>query len=66
MTENLQCPKCANYHGNDWTQCGGKCPLMQSPHYHQQTAYTWGGIRYASEGQPDYYDPPLQLADDFS
>lgn len=32
MTE-VQCPKCGGFHGNDWSQCNGSCPMPGSPHY---------------------------------
>jgi hypothetical protein len=28
-----QCPKCQSFHGNDWSQCKGSCPMEMSPHY---------------------------------
>lgn len=28
-----QCPKCDATSGDDWTQCGGSCPVRGSPHY---------------------------------
>lgn len=27
------CPKCGATSGNDWSQCGGSCPIPFSPHY---------------------------------
>lgn len=29
----MKCPKCKCSSGDDWTQCGGDCPLPMSPHY---------------------------------
>lgn len=29
----VSCPKCGATSGNDWTQCGGSCPMLGSPHY---------------------------------
>jgi bifunctional NMN adenylyltransferase/nudix hydrolase len=29
----LKCPKCGARTGDDWTQCGGSCPMPQSPYY---------------------------------
>lgn len=31
------CPKCKQTDGGDWSQCEGKCPMKQSPHYDWQT-----------------------------
>lgn len=28
-----KCPKCGAKSSNDWTQCGGSCPMPMSPHY---------------------------------
>lgn len=33
LTDYLQCPKCGQYHGNDWSQCGSSCPMPMSPKY---------------------------------
>lgn len=27
------CTKCGFKSGDDWTQCGGSCPMPMSPHY---------------------------------
>jgi hypothetical protein len=27
------CPKCRSTSGNDWSQCGGKCPMPNTRHY---------------------------------
>jgi len=27
------CPKCGAVSGDDWSQCGGSCPMPGSPHY---------------------------------
>lgn len=29
------CPKCGVESGDAWAQCGGSCPMVQSPHYNQ-------------------------------
>lgn len=29
----MKCPKCKAKSGDDWTQCGGSCPMPMSPHY---------------------------------
>ena len=29
------CIKCGAQSGDDWSQCGGKCPIEQSPHFDQ-------------------------------
>lgn len=29
----MKCPKCKAKSGNDWSQCGGSCPMTMSPHY---------------------------------
>lgn len=29
----LRCPKCGSYHGDDWSQCLGHCPMSMSPHF---------------------------------
>lgn len=35
-----QCPKCKGFHGNDWSQCKGICPMAMSPHFDP----TWRGL----------------------
>ncbi|ESY35799.1 hypothetical protein NKK48_01740 [Mesorhizobium sp. C386A] len=37
------CPKCGETSGNDWSQCGGVCPIASSPHFDP----TMGGRRAA-------------------
>ena len=27
------CPKCKSESGDDWSQCGGSCPMPMSPYY---------------------------------
>lgn len=34
----MKCPNCLAQSGDDWTQCRGKCPMPQSPHYDELTA----------------------------
>lgn len=29
----IRCPKCHAYSGDDWSRCGGICPMPMSPHY---------------------------------
>ena len=29
----MNCPKCKTTSGDDWSQCGGVCPMPGSPHY---------------------------------
>lgn len=31
--DKITCPKCKYNSGDDWTQCGGSCPMVGSPHY---------------------------------
>lgn len=33
MTAVKTCPKCGATSGDDWSQCGGSCPMPGSPHY---------------------------------
>jgi hypothetical protein len=33
MADRGKCPKCGATSGDDWAQCGGRCPMEQSPHY---------------------------------
>lgn len=33
LENRMQCPKCKAYSGDDWSQCGEKCPMLGSPHY---------------------------------
>ena len=42
------CPKCKCISGDDWSQCGGKCPLRMSPHFDQPTFNQHGGLRPAT------------------
>lgn len=43
MTEQLRpvdgrqdaCTKCGYRSGDDWSQCGGSCPMPGSPHFNQ-------------------------------
>jgi hypothetical protein len=30
---DITCPKCGRNSGDDWKQCGGRCPMPGSPHY---------------------------------
>lgn len=30
-----ECGRCAGRYGNDWSQCGGVCPVIGSPHFDQ-------------------------------
>lgn len=34
----ITCPKCGEVTGNDWTQCGGSCPMPGSPHYNSSAS----------------------------
>ena len=36
MARDLVCPKCNNSTGNDWSDCGEKCPMPASPHYDRE------------------------------
>jgi hypothetical protein len=29
----MKCPKCGYASGDDWSQCGGGCPIVVSPYY---------------------------------
>jgi hypothetical protein len=31
--QTLKCPKCQTESGDSWSQCGGFCPMVMSPHY---------------------------------
>ena len=33
----MACPKCGATSGGDWSQCEGKCPMPNTPHYDWQT-----------------------------
>lgn len=35
---DIICPKCGRSSGDNWTQCGGACPLSCSPHYRGELA----------------------------
>lgn len=39
------CPKCGYVSGDDWRQCGGACPLSQSPYYAPLVQFVFGSIR---------------------
>lgn len=32
-TDLFRCPKCSFATGDDWKQCGGSCPMKDSPYY---------------------------------
>lgn len=32
-TVHTTCPKCDAVSGDDWSQCGGACPMVGSPHF---------------------------------
>lgn len=32
----MKCPKCKTKSGDDWSQCGGSCPMPMSPYYKRQ------------------------------
>ena len=38
MAERGTCPKCGAFSGDDWSQCGGLCPMPSSPHFSQALA----------------------------
>jgi hypothetical protein len=40
-----QCPKCGAYSGNDWSQCGGECPMQMSPYYSPELFMQFKGIK---------------------
>lgn len=31
----MKCPKCNIPSGDNWSQCGGSCPMPMSPHYRE-------------------------------
>ena len=31
----VECPRCGQISGNDWSQCPPGCPMPQSPHFRQ-------------------------------
>ena len=36
--DDWRCPRCHMTNGNDWSQCGMRCPLPVSPHYDERLA----------------------------
>ena len=52
-----QCIKCGTESGDDWSQCRGKCPSMQSPHFDQATLDMCLGTHHAAISIPiEYYE----------
>lgn len=45
----LQCPKCGHYSGDSWGQCGGKCPVLFSPHYDYKTRKKYGPLKQVTQ-----------------
>jgi uncharacterized protein (UPF0264 family) len=43
----VKCPKCKASSGDDWTQCGGVCPMPMSPYYksNQEVAMKYTKIK---------------------
>ena len=37
----IQCPKCGALSGDDWSQCGGSCPMPASPYYHESAEHAF-------------------------
>lgn len=35
----MSCPKCNRESGDDWSECGGACPIPASPHYVADTPH---------------------------
>lgn len=35
------CPKCLMESGDDWQQCGEKCPIPFSPHFSTAMMFDW-------------------------
>lgn len=46
-----ECPKCHETSGNDWTQCGMYCPMIESPKYNADEAASYEGT--GNEGSED-------------
>lgn len=38
----IQCPKCGALSGDDWSQCGGSCPMTASPYYNESAEHAFG------------------------
>jgi hypothetical protein len=36
MTDRLKCPKCACVSGDNWLQCGKRCPMPMSPYFDEK------------------------------
>ena len=37
----IQCPKCGALSGDDWSQCGGSCPMTASPYYNESAEHAF-------------------------
>lgn len=35
---DLICPKCRLHTGDDWSQCGPRCPMPMAPNFHAELA----------------------------
>lgn len=51
--KKITCSKCKMQSGDDWTQCGGKCPMTMSPHYNQDER-----IKFAKKPIPNATNKP--------
>ena len=40
----LRCPKCNTYSGDDWSNCNGRCPVEESPHYNADCHRFYGPL----------------------
>lgn len=49
-----KCPKCGSTSGNDWSQCGGACPMPGSPHFTLRAAQDSACPEWARESLDRY------------
>ena len=48
------CRKCGHRSGDNWSQCGGECPIAFSPHYSSKCEMAYRDKQAPSRGQPKH------------
>lgn len=52
---NIQCPKCGYFSGDDWSQCNQDCPMPMSPHYKRKEEEEKDLIKCDEKGNVNIY-----------
>jgi hypothetical protein len=68
---SFRCPKCRQTSGDSWSQCGGFCPMVMSPHFATEAAEEYyvsprnvrAGRTYDRSEYPPMTDAPCKIID---